>query len=522
MSSTEYTGVFDLPASGGGLNESERLLARLCRKSFLSLWAFPNLHTDEGFQAGVGSAKEFTDVLLVFGDDVVLFSDKHVAFNEDKTVEVAWVRWYRRAIQQSAKQLYGALRWLQRYPTRIFLDAKCNRPLPVNLPDPSCARYHLVAVTRGSYEACAKWFPGSLGTLQIRSDIGADPDPKRPFAVGRCDPSKPFIHVFDEFSLEVVLGEFDTAVDFITYLRAREAFLANPSHLISAAGEEQLVASYLLNMKGDEHWFTPAFEDGKEPNLLSFGESLYPGLRDRPEYKAKKAADEPSYYWDAMIEQFIRLGDPEILDPPIAQDKVLTEEGLRIIASESRFRRRLLTETLRETILKAKAKPTLKWFARTVAAPEMSNRVYIFLVIPKSSDESYKEYRKHRVSVLHAYCRCAKLRIPGANTFVGMAFDHPVRDYAGSSEDLFIYKCDELTDEQRAETERYRQELGILPDNLEPQDRHAEEFPSVAQHEQHASLAEAARGDMEFERTRRRKHKREMAKDSRRRNRRKK
>jgi hypothetical protein len=59
-----YSGVFDLLPEGGGLTESERLLARLCRKSFLSLWAFPNLHTDEGFKQGRGAAKEFTDVLL--------------------------------------------------------------------------------------------------------------------------------------------------------------------------------------------------------------------------------------------------------------------------------------------------------------------------------------------------------------------------------------------------------------------------------------------------------------------------
>ena len=40
---TEYAGVFDLPNSQG-LNPSERILAQLCRRSFLSLWTYPNLH----------------------------------------------------------------------------------------------------------------------------------------------------------------------------------------------------------------------------------------------------------------------------------------------------------------------------------------------------------------------------------------------------------------------------------------------------------------------------------------------
>src|ERR1700730_17909717 len=120
---TEYAGVFDLPNSQG-LNPSERVLAQLCRRSFLSLWTYPNLHTDEGFKGETGSAKEFVDVLLVFGDDVILFSDKHVTFNEGKPIEVAWPRWYKRAVLHSAHQLYGALNWLRRFPDRIFLDAK--------------------------------------------------------------------------------------------------------------------------------------------------------------------------------------------------------------------------------------------------------------------------------------------------------------------------------------------------------------------------------------------------------------
>jgi hypothetical protein len=458
-------------------------------------------------------------VLVVFGDDVVLFSDKHVSFQEGKSVDVAWTRWYRRAVQESISQLYGALRWLQRYPKRIFLDAKCKRPLPVSLPDSGDARYHLVAVTRGSYDACAKWFPGSLGTLQIRTDIGVDPDPNRPFAVGRGDPGKPFVHIVDEFSLEVVLGEFDTAFDFIAYLRARESFLGDESYLVIAAGEEQLVASYLLNMKGDDHWFTPVFEDAKEPHLLSFDESLYPELRNRPEYLAKKRADKPSYFWDRLIEQFIRLGDPKVVDPGIAQNNALTEEALRTIASESRFRRRLLVRTLRGALLKAEKSPALKWFARAFAAPEMSDRVYIFLIFTKSEADSYEQYRRYRISVLHAYCRIAKLKFSSANTFVGIALDHPVRDYTGSSEDLFIYKSDSLTNEERAETERYQRELGILSDSLELQHMHVDEFPAVAVEERQQPDLERQRADSGQERARNRKLKQKMAKASRRRNR---
>jgi hypothetical protein len=120
---------------------------------------------------GKGSAKEFADVLVLFGDDVIVFSDKHIEFQQNKDLSVAWPRWFKRAVTESAKQLHGAMNWLLRFPDRIFLEAACTRPLPVALPSADRARYHLVAVTRGSREACTKAFPGSFGTLQINTDI---------------------------------------------------------------------------------------------------------------------------------------------------------------------------------------------------------------------------------------------------------------------------------------------------------------------------------------------------------------
>jgi len=267
----EYKGVFDLPDSAG-LTPSERILTQLSRRAFLSLWTFPNLHTDEGFKAGSKSPKEFADGLLVFGDDVVLFSDKEIAFNEGKPLAVAWQRWYRKAITHSIHQLCGAISWLKRFPDRIFLEPECTRKLPIALPPADRARYHLVAVTRGTYKAVAKHFPGSSGTLLIRTDVVGDADPHRPFSVGLGPTGKPFIHILDAAALEVMLREFDTASDFLTYLRARERFLGDSQRLVIAAGEEQLVAAYLLNMRGDDHWFLPTLKDGaKEPKLLEFG-----------------------------------------------------------------------------------------------------------------------------------------------------------------------------------------------------------------------------------------------------------
>src|SRR4051812_17516881 len=121
MPSSVRSGVFDI-SDAEGVNDSERLLMRLCRKSFLSLWAHANLHTDQDMREGKGSAKEFADVMVVFGDDIIIFSDKHITYQSETDTAVAWKRWYKRAVTSSAKQLYGAKSWLERFSHRVFLD----------------------------------------------------------------------------------------------------------------------------------------------------------------------------------------------------------------------------------------------------------------------------------------------------------------------------------------------------------------------------------------------------------------
>ena len=361
-----------------------------------------------------------------------------------------------------------------------------------------------------------------MGTLRVRTDLIEDAHGQVPFTVGVIDPGKPFVHVLDEFSLAVLLQEFDTAPDFIDYLMARERFLTDKTMTVSAAGEEQLAAAYLLNINGDEHWFLPPAADSQGLDLVVFDETHFDGLRGRQEYRRKKEADAPSYVWDEIIERFIRLGDPKVIHPDFEQDKRSTEEGLRLIASETRFRRRMLVNALRGVMTAAAANPG-RSRARVSAAEEDGERVYVFLVVPKPSGEEYQAYREHRVAMLHAYCRCAKLKFPAAKTFIGLAFDHPVKDYEGLSEDLFVYQCDDLSEDERAETERHRVELGILGDGLQTTHVHDDEFPQETALNHPSGTADILDGDrLGSKREHRKKHKRTITKASRRRNRRKK
>ncbi|MDO3521956.1 hypothetical protein [Ralstonia pseudosolanacearum] len=509
----EYTGVFDL-STAEGVNESERYLVRLCRRSFLSLWSHANLHTDQDMRDGRGSAKEFADVLLVFGNDVVIFSDKDIAFQEDKPVALAWSRWYKRAIAASAKQLHGAMGWLQRFPNRVFLDSQCTRPLPVGIPPFGQARFHLVAVARGSFKACAKHFRGSLGTLQIDTSVAANAHEQSLFTVGKVTPEKSFVHVFDEFALNVVMTELDTVTDFVDYLTDREALLTSPGMVVHAAGEEQLVAAYLTNGNPQGRGFLPPSARDRNFDSVYFDESHFEGLRKRPEYLAKKRLDEPSYAWDEIVERFIQIGSPQITASELQQSNHETEQALRLLAAESRFRRRILVEAL-GTFLQSAA-GTGRRRARLFTTEQDPSIVYIFLTVPKSDTETYDEYRRHRAAVLHAYCRCAKLKCPDGITFIGLAVDHPDRTYRGMSEDLLVYIADDFNEEVRAEAERYRAELGILPDSLELQRATATEYPEFVSADSNRSAAKA-----KSKREKTKKSRAKAARASKRRNRRK-
>lgn len=475
MSNSERTGVFDI-SDAEGVNDSERLLMTLCRKSFLSLWAHANLHTDQDMRDGKGSAKEFADVMVVFGDDIVIFSDKHITYQSDANTAVAWRRWYKRAVTNSAKQLYGAKSWLERFPHRVFLDSKCIRPLPVQIPDISTVRFHLVAVTRGSAEACAKHFPGSVGSHMIQTGLDHNAFADLPFTTGPLDPGKEFVHVFDEISLEVLMHEMSTIRDFVDYLGARKLFLLNPNTAVTSAGEEQLIASYLMHTDENEHAFLPSTE--AVPHHISFDETLYPELLSRSEYHEMHAQNQISGFWDALIEKFITVGDPTISDLGTNQENHETELALRLMAGETRFMRRELSSHFFEMMTLAKAGRHVRR-ARTLITHQAPDLLYIFLACPKLAGQSGAEYRQYRSRLLLSYAQCAKLKFTGAKTIIALGFDHPLKDYEGGSEDVCVFILDEYTQEERTEVDKLRAELGIYADSVVPTESRSYQFPAV-------------------------------------------
>ena len=59
----------------GGITDSERYLKNLCDHTFLSLWSYPNAYRDQK-GSSKGDGKELCDLLVVFENHVIIFSDK--------------------------------------------------------------------------------------------------------------------------------------------------------------------------------------------------------------------------------------------------------------------------------------------------------------------------------------------------------------------------------------------------------------------------------------------------------------
>ena len=456
-----------------GVTASERYLKRLCENSFLTLWSYPGIYRDQKANS-TGDGKEICDLLVVFGNDVIVFSDKHCKFANTDHLELDWRRWFKRAVADSAKQAWGAERWIRTNPARVFLDKACTQKFPFVLPDASSARFHLVIVAHDLARRCHEAFGGS-GTLMIHSRLIGVAAHSVPFAVGELDPEKSFVHVLDDVSLELVLGTLDTISDFTAYLQKKETLLRSKT-MIFAAGEEELLAIYLgnLNDKGEHDFIFP--RNSKNANAIGQSEGHWEGFQSSPERRAQLEANKISYIWDKLIERFsyYALRGEQYYSDPGGLDS--TEIILRFLAREPRTRRRMLSRALMEILEKT---PKNGRMTRIVLPSSPGDPYFVFALFPISEKHSHEDNRAVRRSLLEAYCKVAKLRFPAAEDIVGIATESGFSN-AERSEDAVYLDAREWSSELEEDAKHLQRELGILLEVRE--NRYVErEYPTGVQ-----------------------------------------
>lgn len=451
--------------------ESEEVLRRLCNGSFLSLWSIPNPFSDDGVHKR-GEGKELCDLLVVFGDDVIIFSDKSCAFsavpppNDKPTLN--WDRWYRKAITKSVDQIYGAERWLRQFPQRVFADSRCTKPLNVRLPSPDRARYHRIVVALGAGGPCRAHYEGGSGSLVVSGGGPAtlERPARQPFSVGEEGIGRGFVHVFDDVTLRIMLEELDTIVDFTGYLRKKEELFA--STFVVATGEEDLLGHYLLNV----HKFLQ--EDVAAPLMLFVDESQYATLRRLPQYIAGKQANRESYVWDRLVEHFIgRWAGGDLVN---AVEPQPFEKALRIMAGTSRLERRQLGAMVRRV-----DSDYDRFFFSALLGAQDATTAFAAAMVPVPPGVDLDTYRTRRVDFMTLYARSVKVRHPGIERAVVVGFGKsPEGQY---SEDIVAMSFDDWSEEVEAAT---RHDMELLQIGAPMRHFVDHEFPIAAPEESRA------------------------------------
>lgn len=440
-----------------GVTAAERYLKKLCDRTFLSLWSYSGIYRDQG-NGKMGEGKEVCDLLVVFQNHIIIFSDKDCAFPNSGNLELDWSRWFRRAVLKSAEQIWGAERWIKSYPNRLFLDRACTQPFPIELPSLATANFHRIVVAHDASRKCKEKLGGSGSLMIAPSVVGSmhydqTKDQIKPFTIGQVDPSKGFVHVFDDTSLDIIMNALDTITDFVEYLLKKESFISS-GKLGWAAGEEDLLAFYLreLNKAGEHDFVLPS-----DIHKVDIKVGQWEDFSKHPQRLAQIDANRVSYAWDELIETFsghIFAGTSYTISHPGIGDQ---EKLFRLFVREPRTRRRILARSLLELIEKT---PRDQRATRVMLPSQEGEPYYVFLLLPEIKGMSYSDYRELRRNLLSACCKVVKLKFPKAQDILGIATETGINE--NGSQDAVYFDAREWTDEDQDEARSLQEDIGLL------------------------------------------------------------
>lgn len=455
---------------GEGTTRSERILAKLGEASFLNLWTYPSPYRDKKLR-GEGDGKELCDLLVVCGDDVIIFSDKEICWTDHADTQVAWGRWYRTAVQESAKQIAGAESWIRRNPNRVFLDKDCTSRLPIRFPSPERMRLHGVVIATGAEKACETFTGNRNGRLCTDSSIkGAEHwsplEASRPFAIGDPNPNGSFIHVFDRPGMVSVLTLIDTMSDFVRYLQKREEVIRG-ERLVWAFGEDDMVAHYISGVGADgDHDFIRA----DFPHKFGLDDGIAEVIKRNPIFQQKLRDDRTSYVWDGLIQQFTThlLAGTNVFPDGMSFSNHEIEEAVRLMALESRVLRRQLGQRVidaYENLERSGSDRAASVFLPPKGDKRTNGYVFIVLAFRPSFFDNYKEYKRFRMVVAATYARALLAENRFLTSVIAISVDAPehVTGVRGGSEDLMMHLQIDWSEAELSQLRQQRDALEILP-----------------------------------------------------------
>jgi hypothetical protein len=445
-----------------GTTERERYLGKLASSQFFSLWSYPGLVR----RGKKGINKELADLTVIFGDDIVLFSDKDIAWPSHSDIMVAWSRWFRAAVVESAAQLWGAEKHLRSSDPSIYLDARCEIPFPFPSISPQ-TRIHLIAVASNSIEPARKYFDahgvGSSGTLMHAFGLPEYAEGNHPFVVGDLNSNKPFIHILDEETLDRLLLELGTISDFIHYVTEKERAIRS-GRLIHYAGEEELLGFYLQEQTPIGYGSLPfAYpRTARDDMSVTIPEGEWNAYVDSDAYRVRSQLKERARQWFDLIEPFstavLSAQTGEANETPLDMHELV----LRMAASENLASRARLATAFVE---KYESVPPEIRTSRVAACLCHPGRLYVFLFVPWIyQSASYAEYRAYRLQLMKCYATVVPIKFPGVREVLVVGAQ--THDATGTRSETMIYtRYDQLlSPAEIAEATKLMEAESILAD----------------------------------------------------------
>jgi len=380
---------------------AEAVVHQLAEKTFLTDWCFANPLLPDG--------KELCDLLVVFDTIAIIFQVKDLKLDESGKYKQA-------EVEKNLRQLAGARRQL--FGLRTPIELTNPRRHPFKFDPTSIKEIFLVSILMGEEES---------------------------FSSVAEEFKKHTVHIFSRNFTSIVMKELDTICDFCAYLRVKQELLRGKRLLFISGGEEELLGSYLLNGR--------TFGTLSDADSIFVEEGFWEELQRRPEFLAKKGADEISYRWDEMINETHTTGSPEY------------ELIAREMARASRFLRRSLAKAFVEAQALSQGYKGGQVFRRVIPADGIT---YCFLFDDRENRETKRKALKHLGYV-------SRGKYPANKKVLGIATGKTI--HPNPAYEFLLFEKEEWTERDQKTMVELQAVSGLLT-NVNEQRVSEEEYPS--------------------------------------------
>lgn len=443
------------------VNTTEKTLSDLCDLAFLKLWSFPNPYKEPG--------KELCDVLVVFDNNIIIFSVKNIKYNENKGL-AGWQRWKRKAIDESITQINGAEKWIKNHPDQIYLNKNCNTIIPID--SKKKFKIYRIVVAHGISDSIANIPGNTSGSLGIKYSDNNDFEDVQYFVEL---PKSPIYHILDSANLEILLKELDTITDFINYLKEKEKAI-KLSKIVTYTGEEDVMGQYLRTIEPEtgKHYI---LKDKNKDLIVDFENMIWKNFSNSYEYKEKKILDKSSYLWDKYLQQLCEYA----LNGELTGNIDIFQESspIKEMAKESRFYRRILSGGIIQSV---NYFPEIADdYTRQVRLimSEDNKSAYVFLQIKYNEQDDYETVvRPKRRQMLNIACGTLKNKHSFLQKIVGIAINSP-KHHIYADQDYILLDCKKWTRKDRSHYYNLNKDYNFWKQKNELKVVNSYEYPSA-------------------------------------------